>query len=207
MKGSSFARRFGAGIGIAVLGVGLSSGIAVAGGNGATHGGGTVHGATAFDALTVTFLPTSTPVTVPAGCWMPVTTEAYMSVSGNAQFHGTSNKNGDWFTATFTGTAAVLPILFQTGAPVKTTTGTVVVTTTAAPFATGHLTLWDGVSLNKNNAVDHATLTFKGTMWTGTAVSMTGQFHFTVLHPVFNTTGTLVGGTFTAAHSSLRCTG
>jgi|GEM_PF-3317440 len=209
MKRSAFARRFGAGIGIVALGVGLSGGVALAGGKGkgATTTGGNLHGSAAFDALVVTFLPTSTPVTVPANCWFPATSFAYMSVSGNAQFHFNSNKNGFWATTTFTGTASVQPIAFNTtGTPMRNTTGTVVVNPTPTKsFASGHLTVWDGVSINKNVVVMHAVLNFKGTQWTGAPVSMNGQFHFTIQDPVFNTTGRLITGRPTAVHGKLSC--
>jgi len=202
VKGFLFARRIGAGIGIVVLGVGAAGGAAWAAGGGSGHTtSGNAHG-TLFDAITVTFVPGSSPVTLPQGCWMP-STDAFMSMSGNAQFHNTFNKNGFWLTTTFAGTASVQPITFAAG---RTATGTaIVVTTSSTALATGHLTIWDGISVNKNTVVETATLNFKGTDATGMTVSMNGQFHFTVLHPVFNTTGTLIGGTPTAVHGAVSC--
>lgn len=180
----------------------MAGGAAWAGGNGSGHtGSGTAHG-TLFDAITVTFVPPSSPVTLPAGCWMPVT-DAFMTVSGNAQFHNTFNMNGFWGTTTFAGTASVQPITFSAG---RTATGTAIVQSTpATALAMGHLTIWDGVSVNKNTVVEHATLNFKGMAVTGMQVSMNGEFHFTVVHPVFNTTGTLVGGTPTSVHGTVSC--
>jgi len=211
VKGNSFARRLGAGMGIAVLGAALGGGATWAGAQGAAHTGGTAHGTEVFDALVVTFVPPGSPVTLPATCWMPVT-DAYMSVSGNAQFHNTGNKNGFWSTTTFTGTASVQPIVFTTGVPVKQTpttptSNTVVTVTPSMSLASGHLTVWDGISVNRRTVVETATLTFKGTEATGAAVSMRGTFHFTFTHVVYTTTGTITftGSTLQSAHGALTC--
>jgi hypothetical protein len=188
---------------VAVLGVGMAGGVASASGHGGTH-----HG-TGFDKVVVTFFPPSA-VTLPTGCWMPVT-DAFMSVSGNAQGHSFGNKNGFWSTFTFTGTASVQPIVFKTGKPEKTTpttpTSNTVVTTTAPALASGHLTVWDGVSANRTTATEQATLTFKGNLAKGTPVQMSGHFVFTFTHVVYTTTGTITftNSTLQSAHATLTC--
>lgn len=156
-----------------------------------------LHGAAANDQLVVDFLPIDSPpgVSLPGGCWMP-TTDALMSVSGNLIFHQNFNKTGGWFTATFTGDAAVYPIVFASpGVPELDSNGNDVVDTSETPAATGHLTLWDGSADNNKNGVEHATLTFMGTDSSGNAVSLSGHFQFTVN----------ANGTPTATLGSLTC--
>lgn len=202
-----FARRLGTCIGIAVL-----SGSFVGGMAGASGGhGGTAHGTQVFDQIVVTFVPPSSPVTLPTGCWMPAT-YAFMTVSGNAQGHAFGTKNGFWATTTFTGTASVQPIVFTTGVPLKQTpttptSNTVVTTAPTASLASGHLTVWDGVSANRKTVSETATLTFNGTMVTGAAVSMNGTFHFTFTHVVYVTTGTITftKSTLQSMHATLSC--
>jgi hypothetical protein len=206
MKGSLIVRTLGAGMALAVLGVGMAGGVASASGH-----GGTEHGTGVFDTVVVTFFPPSA-VTLPAtGCWM-TDTYAFMSVSGNAQGHLFFNKNGGWSTFTFTGTASVQPIVFKTGKPEKTkpttpTSNTVVTTTASHSLASGHLTIWEGVSSNKNAVTEEATLTFMGNLATGTPVQMSGRFAFTFTHLVYTATGapTLTNSTLQSAHTTLTC--
>src|SRR5215469_14553200 len=139
------------------------------------------HGTDAFDQVVIDFLPIDSPpgISLPNGCWFPGNTSAFVSTDGNLILHEIGNKNGGWFTSTYTGDAAVYPIVFASpGIPKLDSNGNDVVDTSATPAATGHLTIWDGDESNKQNEVSHATLTFKGTDSSGNPVSMTAHFQF-----------------------------
>jgi hypothetical protein len=128
----------------------------------------------------VDFLPIDSPpgISLPQGCWMAAA-DALMSVDGNLIFHVIGNKTGDWFTSTFTGEAAVYPIVFASpGVPALDGNGDDILDTSAPAAATGHLTLWTGSEDNNKNGVEHATLTFTGVDALGNAVSLNGHFQF-----------------------------
>src|SRR3974390_2489669 len=93
----------------------LAQSTSSAAGKGAFTTGGHVHGSQAYGAEVITFLPGSGPA-LPTGCWF-TSRDAFFSTSGNGIFHGTFNKNGHWFTNTYTGTAEILPILFTPETP------------------------------------------------------------------------------------------
>jgi len=171
---------------------------AFAGGNGSQTQTLHAHGADAYDLLVADFLPSTGSPALPDGCWMP-STDALMSTFGNAVMHSTVNKANDfWFTSTYTGDAAVYPIVFSSpGVPVVDQNDNDVLDTSGAPLATGHLTTWFGESDNNQNGVQHATLTFKGTEADGTAVGITGHFHIS----------TNAQGEVTATPESITCTG
>jgi hypothetical protein len=155
------------------------------------------HGSSAYDQLVIDFLPIDSPpgISLPGDCWFP-SNDAFMSVSGNQIFHENFNKTGDWFTTTFTGDAAVYPIVFESpGVPQLDENGNDVVDTSGTPAATGHLTVWTGGADNNKNSVHHATLTFNGTDASGNPVSMQGHFQF----------ATNAAGDPTATVGSLTC--
>jgi hypothetical protein len=156
-----------------------------------------LHGSEAYDQSVIDFLPIDAPpgISLPNNCWFP-SNDAFMSVSGNMILHETTNKTGDWFTTTFTGDAAVYPIVFASpGVPQLDENGDDVLDTSGTPAATGHLTIWDGGADNNKNGVNHATLHFNGTDSSGNPVSMFGHFQF----------ATNAAGTPTAMVGSLSC--
>ena len=118
-------------------------------------------------------------------------------------FHQTGNKTGFWFTTTFTGTGEVLPIKFTTTTPTKPlpanpttpTTTSNAVTTSATPAASGQFRVWFGSEDNKQNAVLHATISFKGTTAAGKPVSLNGHFDVT----------TNANGKVTATPAGISC--
>ena len=171
---------------------------ALAGGNGSQTQTLHAHGADAYDLLVADFLTGGGGPGLPTGCWMP-STDALMSTSGNAILHSTVNKANDfWFTSTYTGDAAVYPIVFDSlGNPEVDGNDNDVVETSGAPLATGRLTTWFGEADNKQNGVQHATLTFKGVEADGTAVSISGHFHIS----------TNANGDVTAVPENITCTG
>lgn len=171
---------------------------ALAGGNGSQTQTLHAHGGDAYDLLVADFLPINGAPGLPDGCWLP-TTDAIMSTFGNAILHSTVNKADDfWFTSTYTGDAAVYPIVFASpGVPEVDQNDNDVLDTSGAPLATGHLTTWFGISDNNQNGVQHATLTFKGTEADGTAVGITGHFQV----------ATNANGDVTATPASISCTG
>jgi hypothetical protein len=173
-------------VGGAVLTVALLGGTAWAGGNGAQTGTQHVHG-DASGLVEIDFNPNSpnTPpgLSLPAGCWL-TSTEAIVSTDGNAIMHSTFNKNGGWFTTTYTGGAAVYPLVLDSqGNPIQDENGNNEVNTSAAPLATGHLTTWFGDENNgaKNGNVkvdvEHATASFHGTDSSGNTVNLNAHFH------------------------------
>ena len=171
---------------------------AFAGGNGSQGQTLHAHGAAAYDLLVADFLPANGSPSLPDGCWMP-STDALMSTFGNAILHSTANKADDfWFTSTYTGDAAVYPIVFiAPGVPLTDENDNDVLDTSGQPLATGHLTTWFGISDNKQNEVDHATLTFTGTDVNGNAVSISGHFQL----------ATNANGDVTATPTNISCSG
>lgn len=167
--------------------VALTQSPAWAGGNGATTFTFHVHGTTAFGEFpAITFLPGGTGPALPTGCWLTGAHEVIVPTDGNGVFHGTANKTGFWFTATYTGAASVFPIVYTGTTPVFVTNPTTPTTTSVAytagtpPLATGRLTVWFGGADNLKNGVSHATITFTGTAATGMAVGVSGHFDVTV---------------------------
>jgi hypothetical protein len=143
------------------------------------------HGTDAAGIVELDLNPADAPpgVTPPPGCWLG-TTNGIVSTDGNAIQHQTINKTGGWFTTTYAGDAAVYPLAM----PIQTdpNTGDTLVDTSGGPIATGHLTTWFG---DENNSVDpttgipkvdveHATVSFHGTLTDGTPVSLNAHFQF-----------------------------
>lgn len=168
-------------VGATVLGLGGLGGVAWAGGaqTGTFH----AHGADAFglDELDLNPNGANPPppgIVLPANCWL-TQDEGIISTNGNAIMHYTVNKTGDWFTTTYTGDAAVFPLVENDGVPVSDpNTGNNEVDTSAAPLATGHMTQWFGAEDNKQNGVQHATVHFQGTDANGNPVNLQGHFQF-----------------------------
>jgi hypothetical protein len=171
-------------VGGAVLTVGLLGGSAWA----APSQGFTSHGdGTGPTQVEVDFFPSpgNPSPSLPAGCWLSAN-DAIVSTGGNQIMHGIGNKNGGWFTTTYTGDAAVFPLVLDAnGSPIPDlNTGNNEVNTSVAPLATGHLTTWFGDENNggvKNDVakvdVEHATASFHGTDANGNAVNLNGHFH------------------------------
>lgn len=137
-----------------------------------------VHGTDAFGVEELDLFTTPPGVTAPAGCWLG-TTNGIVSTDGNGVLHWTANKTGFWMTSTYTGQAAVYPLLLVDGQPVvDPNTQSNEVDTSAAPLATGHLTQWYGNEDNNKNGVEHATVTFKGVDASGNPVQLKGHFQF-----------------------------
>jgi hypothetical protein len=158
-------------------------GNAWAGGNGAQAQTFHVHGASAFAVDEIDFNPNgSNPpppgISLPAGCWLNQN-EGIISTDGNGVFHMIGNKTGFWFTTTYTGEAAVYPLVLNSGVPVSDpNTGNNEVDLSQPPIATGHLTQWFGSEDNNQNAVQHATVHFNGTDASGNPVHLDGHFQF-----------------------------
>lgn len=171
---------------------------ALAGGNGSQTQTLHAHGADAYDLLVADFLPSNGAPALPAGCWLP-STDAIMSTFGNAIMHSTVNKADDfWFTSTYTGDAAVYPIVFASpGVPMVDENDNDVLDTSGVPLATGHLTTWFGEEDNNQNGVQHATLNFKGVEADGSPVSINAHFHIS----------TNANGELTATPLNISCTG
>jgi hypothetical protein len=167
-------------LGIASLGTFVSGATAWAGGNGAETQTFHVHGTSAFGIDELDLNPTGAPpgVSVPANCWLGQD-NGIISTDGNGVFHMIGNKTGFWFTSTYTGEAAVYPLVLDNGVPVSDpNTGNNEVDTSQPPLATGHLTQWFGNEDNNKNGVEHATVTFKGTDSSGNPVNLDGHFQF-----------------------------
>lgn len=155
------------------------------------------HGGAAYDQVIIDFLPGDVPqgISLPPACWLPPT-DAFMSVSGTAIVHQNMNTSGSWFTSSFSGDAAVYPIVFSpTGTVERDSQGNVLVDTSASPSAVGHLYFWEAAATNNMNAVNHATLNFEGADSSGKPVSMHGHFQF----------ATNAAGNPTAAVGTLAC--
>lgn len=160
----------------------LTAAPALAGGNGSQGQTINLHGGEVYDQVVSDLLPQPGAPTVPGGCWFPGDADAFMSTYGNAVQHFTANKAQDfWFTSTYTGDAAVYPIVFVAlGVPAQDENQNDVLDTSGSPLATGHLTIWFGQSDNNQNGVQHATLTFRGSEADGTPVELQGHFQFAV---------------------------
>jgi hypothetical protein len=175
------AAKVGAFLSAAALTTTLSGATAWAGGNGSQTATEHAHGAQAYDLTVVDFNPADSPpgVSLPANCWLP-DTYALMSTDGNAVLHTTTNRAQDfWMTTTYTGDAVALPLVFnQDGSIATDGNQNDMVDQTAAPLATGHLTVWFGVEDNNKNGVQHATVSFQGVEADGTPVNLTGHFQF-----------------------------
>jgi hypothetical protein len=163
--------------------VGLLGGTAWAAGKGAQTMTFHAHGADAAGQVELDFNPADAPpgVSLPAGCWM-TTTQGFLSTGGNLIMHQTTSKDGDeyWFTTTYTGDAAVYPLMLDSsGNPIQDpNTGDDEVDTSGAPLATGHFTTWFGQEANQKNGVMHATLTFHGADAGGNPVSLSGHVQY-----------------------------
>jgi hypothetical protein len=183
----------------AVLAGLASGGTAWAGGNGAQSQTLNAHGTAVFglDELDLNPNSASPPppgISLPVGCWLSQD-EGIISTNGNAILHDITNKTGEWFTTTYTGQAAVFPLIEINGVPVvDPTTGDDEVDSSGTPIATGHLTQWFGNEDNNKNQVSHATVHFDGTDASGNPVSLFGHFQAT-----FNAAGqpTATSATFT----------
>jgi hypothetical protein len=166
-------------VGCTGLMLGSLVGPAWAGGNGSSTQTQHAHGTDAAGLVVIDFLPQDVPAPLPATCWVNAN-EALVSTDGNAIQHTTVNKAQDfWFTTTYTGGAAVYPIMLNPdGTPyLDPATQSVVPDMSKAPLGTGHLTTWFGQEDNKANGVDHATLSFEGALASGQAVSLHGELH------------------------------
>jgi hypothetical protein len=165
-------------VGCTGLMVGSMVGPAWAGANGSTTQTQHAHGADAAGQVVIDFLPQNLPAPLPSTCWVNPN-YALVSTDGNGIQHSTVNKAGDfWFTTTYTGDAAMYPIVFQSpGVPQVDANGNDVVDMSQPPVATGHLTTWFGQEDNKQNGVNHATLSFEGTLASGQSVSLHGDMH------------------------------
>jgi hypothetical protein len=84
--------------------------------------------------------------------------------TGNGIEHSIINKAGDgWFTSTFTGSVTMTAFTVDSN-------GNPLAPDPNVPVYSGHLTQWFGGSFNKNNMVNHATVTFSGTAPDATSV-------------------------------------
>jgi hypothetical protein len=147
---------------------------AFAGGNGSITQTQHVHGAGTAGLVVLDFLPQDAPP-LPAGCWANPNI-AIVSTDGNVVQHSTTNKAQDfWFTSTFTGDAAVYPLV----QPVQyDSNGNVLVNTSGPALYTGHLTTWFGQEDNNQNSVFHATASFHGADAAGNAVNLNGHMQY-----------------------------
>lgn len=144
------------------------------------------HGADAFgmDELDLNPNSASPPppgISLPSNCWLGQD-NGIISTYGNGIFHDTMNKTGDWFTTTYTGDAAVYPLVEDSnGVPAfDPNTMNDIVDSSGTPLATGHLTQWFGSEDNNKNGVQHATVHFNGTDKDGHPVSLFGHFQFAI---------------------------
>ena len=111
---------------------------------------------------------------IPA-CGLP---DVWIDVTGNGVQHVNVNKAQDfWETSTLEGAAniSLLIVTFDTnGNPIFSP---------GAPYGTGHLTTWFGISGNKQNYVVHDTGNFVGTTTTGTSISLHFVDHASSIPP------------------------
>ncbi len=100
-----------------------------------------------------------------------------INATGNGVTHQTVNGAGDfWFTQTFTGNATVT---FWSDGTVDQDGNVTSVGGTEDMQVTGHLTEWFGFEGNRNNAVVHGTVNFRGTVvGTGAPISFHNVSHF-----------------------------
>jgi hypothetical protein len=106
------------------------------------------------------------------GCPAWVLTDApVLTGTGNGIEHSIINKAGDgWFTSTFEGNVQVVPYTVDSmGMPIAPDPN--------APTYTGHFTQWFGGSMNKNNFVNHDTISFVGTGSDGSRISFHAVDH------------------------------
>jgi hypothetical protein len=142
--------------------------LAAAGAAGAAGGAGTTHDSSIEHNATDTFFDV-----VPCH---PEMGGYQITITYNAQFHDTQNKNGDWATGTQTGTFSAVPIEFTIGPPTEEGNPTVVPVLgddgnpipRAGESFTGHFTQWFGGSVNPNNSVFTDTFTVHGSGSGGT---------------------------------------
>ena len=174
----------GALVGGAALTIALLGGSAWAAGNGATTQTTHLHGTDAAGIEELDFNPVDAPpgISLPHGCWLNIN-EGIVSTSGNDIMHSTVSKDQDefWFTTTYTGDAAVYPLVLdtKTGLPVQDpNTGNNEVDMSGAPIATGHLTTWFGQEGNNQNGVMHGTVSFHGTDANGNTVNVNGHVQY-----------------------------
>jgi hypothetical protein len=121
------------------------------------------------------------PTTNLSNCPAPVLNDfTDINATGNGVSHQTTNGAGDfWATSTFTGNATVS---FWSQGTVDPSTGNVTsVGGTEDMQVTGHLTEWFGFEGNRNNAVEHGTVNFQGTV-VGTGAPI--RFH-NVVHVAY----------------------
>lgn len=147
---------------------------ALAAGNGSITQTQHAQGAGTAGLVVLDFLPQDAPP-LPTGCWANPNI-AIVSTDGNAVQHSTVNKAQDfWFTSTFTGNAAVYPVV----QPVQQdSNGNVLVDTSGPALYTGHLTTWFGQEDNQQNSVFHATVSFHGADAAGNAVNLNGHLQY-----------------------------
>jgi hypothetical protein len=108
------------------------------------------------------------------GCTLPA---VWIAWSGNGVQHINVNAAQDfWLTSTIEGTAniSLLKVTFVNGVP---TFGP------GAPFGTGHLATWFGISANNQNYVVHDTGNLVGTTVAGAPISLHFLDHFSSIPP------------------------
>jgi hypothetical protein len=121
------------------------------------------------------------PTTNLSNCPAPVLNDfTDIDASGNGVSHQTVNGAGDfWATSTFTGSATVS---FWSEGTVDQDGNVTSVGGTEDMQVTGRLTEWFGFSGNRNNAVEHGTVNFQGTVvGSGTPISFHNVVHFAYL--------------------------
>jgi hypothetical protein len=108
------------------------------------------------------------------GCTLPA---VWIEWSGNEVQHINVNSNQDfWFTSTTEG-AATISLLKVTSVNGVPTFGP------GAPFGTGHLATWFGISANNQNYVLHDTGNLVGTTVAGAPISLHFLDHFSSIPP------------------------
>jgi hypothetical protein len=111
---------------------------------------------------------------IPA-CGLPA---VWIDVTGNGVQHFTVNKAQDfWATSTFEGAATISLLsvtLDRNGNPIFGP---------GAPYATGHLATWFGISANNQNYVVHDTGNLNGTTTTGATISLHFVDHASSIPP------------------------
>ena len=101
-------------------------------------------------------------------CGLPA---VWIVVTGNGVQHFNANAAQDfWETSTLEGTANISLLSFNPFGP-------------GAPYATGHLTTWFGISGNNQNYVVHDTGNFVGTTTTGASISLHFVDHASSIPP------------------------
>jgi len=110
---------------------------------------------------------------IPACSLPPV----WIEVNGNGVQHITVNAAQDfWLTSTLEGTATITLLPFDSqGHPIFGP---------GAPYATGHLTMWFGISANNQNYVVHDTGNVTATTTTGVPISLHFVDHASSIPPI-----------------------